>query len=63
MNTRIYKVEGPNLSRLVRAVSRAQAIKFVTRGTYTAESASQEDIVHALSTGGAVEDATKEQES
>jgi len=61
MTTRIYAVTGGDKVRLVRAPNAAQAIRHLTK-PYTAELATQEQLVKALSDGVKVEDAGKEGE-
>ena len=58
--TRIYAVHdaGLDTTHLVRATSPATAIRHVTRKQYTAEVATQERIVAALTAGGTVLDAS-----
>ena len=60
MSTRIYIVSeksGTNRARLVRAISKAQAIRFVAEQTIAASIASQDDIVDAMTVGAAIETA------
>ena len=55
---RIYVVTcGTDNKTLVRATSQAQAIGHVVRSLYTAEVASQDDIVALLAAGKKVEEA------
>jgi len=53
--TRIYLVNGPTGSRLVRASVPAQAITHVAKQSFSATIASQDDLVEALSIGIKVE--------
>ena len=57
MNTRIYKVNTPNGSRLVRAVNKTQAIGYVARATIKAAVATQDDLLALVADGVKVEDA------
>ena len=54
-NTRIYIVNGPSGTRLVRATVPSQAIFHVAQGEYKAAVATQDDLVEALSKGVKVE--------
>ena len=62
--TRIYAVHDAALDRLhlVRATNGAVAIRHVARRQYTAEVATQERLVEALSAGASVLDASNETE-
>ena len=53
--TRIYLVNGPTGSRLVKATVASQAITHVAKDEFTAKVASQDDLVEALSNGVKVE--------
>lgn len=53
--TRIYLVNGPTGSRLVRASVPSQAITHVAKQSFSASIASQDDLVEALSSGIKVE--------
>ena len=53
--TRIYLVNGPTGSRLVKATVASQAITHVAKDAFTAKVASQDDLVEALSNGVKVE--------
>lgn len=59
-NTRIYAVHdaGLNKTHLVRAKTPAAAVRFVARKQYTAEVATQDMLVSALSAGEQVQDAS-----
>lgn len=61
MTTRIYIVResGTDTPLLIRATSQAQAIRHASRTIFTAEVATQDDIVTAMQAGVTVEDATK----
>lgn len=70
MATRIYAV-GPKKGsgaqpvesvRLVRASTQAQAVRHVVRNTFTAEVATQEQLVDLMTVGVRVEDAGEETE-
>lgn len=56
---RVYAVHhaGTGTTRLVRAVNAATAVRHVVRTDYTAEVASQDDLIDLLSAGTRVEDA------
>lgn len=56
---RVYAVHhaGTSTTRLVRAVNVATAVRHVVRTDYTAEVASQDDLIDLLSAGTRVEDA------
>lgn len=60
--TRIYTVQDtrakPHATRLVRAVSKSQAIRFVAADWIAADIAGQNALVHLLSQGVHVEDAS-----
>lgn len=58
--SRIYAVADGSTVALVRAVSPSQAITHITRARYSVRVASQDDIVSAVSAGGAVADATRD---
>ena len=53
--TRIYLVNGPTGSRLVKAIVASQAITHVAKSAFSAKVASQDDLVEALSNGVRVE--------
>ena len=53
--TRIYLVNGPTGSRLVKATVASQAITHVAKSAFSAKVASQDDLVEALSNGIKVE--------
>ena len=53
--TRIYLVNGPTGSRLVKATVASQAITHVAKSAFSAKVASQDDLVEALSNGLKVE--------
>lgn len=53
--TRIYLVNGPTGSRLVKATVASQAITHVAKSAFSARVASQDDLVEALSNGTKVE--------
>jgi hypothetical protein len=53
--TRIYLVNGPTGSRLVKATVASQAITHVAKSAFSAKVASQDDLVQALSNGVKVE--------
>ena len=53
--TRIYLVNGPTGSRLVKATVASQAITHVAKSAFSAKVASQDDLVEALSRGIKVE--------
>lgn len=53
--TRIYLVNGPTGSRLVKATVASQAITHVAKSAFSARVASQDDLVMALSNGLKVE--------
>jgi hypothetical protein len=60
---RIYAVtNGAGDVRLVRASNRAQAVNHVARATFSAEVATQDALILAVSQGVKVEDATSEAE-
>lgn len=52
---RIYIVNGPTGTRLVKAAVASQAITHVAKAAFSAKVASQDDLVQALSQGVAVE--------
>jgi gamma-glutamyl-gamma-aminobutyrate hydrolase PuuD len=54
-STRIYIVNGPTGSRLVKASVASQAITHVAKSEFSAKVASQDDLVEALSNGIKVE--------
>ena len=54
-STRIYIVNGPTGSRLVKASVASQAITQVAQSAFSAKVASQDDLVEALSNGIKVE--------
>ena len=53
--TRIYLVNGPTGSHLVKASVASQAITHVAKSAFSAKVASQDDLVEALSRGLKVE--------
>ena len=53
--TRIYLVNGPTGTRLVKATVASQAITNAAKSAFTAKVASQDDLVEALSNGIKVE--------
>lgn len=53
--TRIYLVNGPTGTRLVKASVASQAISHVAKSAFSAKVASQDDLVEALSEGIKVE--------
>jgi hypothetical protein len=53
--TRIYLVNGPTGSRLVKATVASQAIVHIAKSAFSAKVASQDDLVQALSKGIKVE--------
>lgn len=55
--TRIYRTNTPNGSRLVRAANRAQAITHVARDIIKADVATQDDLVTLTGEGVKVETA------
>ena len=62
MNTRIYLVTDGTTQRLVRAQSKAQAVRHCVRH-YVATVPSSNELVALVTTGTAVEDAASEGES
>lgn len=62
--TRIYTVHDEELEQraLVRAISAAQALSYVTRPRFAAAVATQEQLVRMLGQGEVVRDATKQDE-
>jgi len=66
MSTRIYVVHdtraNPQQQRLVRATNRSQALRFVAQDAFAVDVAGQNALVHLLSNGVAIEDATAEPE-
>jgi gamma-glutamyl-gamma-aminobutyrate hydrolase PuuD len=54
-STRIYIVNGPTGSRLVKASVASQAITHVAKSEFSAKVASQDDLVEAVSNGIKVE--------
>lgn len=52
---RIYIVNGPTGTRLVKASVASQAISHVAKAAFSAKVASQDDLVEALSNGVIVE--------
>lgn len=52
---RIYIVNGPTGTRLVKAAAASQAISHVAKSAFSAKVASQDDLVEALSNGIKVE--------
>lgn len=55
MAERIYIVNGPQGTRLVKASLRQQALSHVANSTFTVRVASQDDLVKALTDGYKVE--------
>ena len=53
--TRIYIVNGPMGTRLIKATVASQAITHAAKSAFTAKVASQDDLVEALSNGIKVE--------
>jgi hypothetical protein len=53
--TRIYLVNGPTGTRLVKASVASQAITHAAKSAFTAKVASQDDLVEAVSNGVKVE--------
>ena len=53
--TRIYLVNGPTGSRLVKATVASQAITHVAKSAFSAKVASQDDLIAELSKGTKVE--------
>jgi len=53
--TRIYLVNGPTGTRLIKATVASQAITHAAKSAFTAKVASQDDLVEALSNGIKVE--------
>jgi hypothetical protein len=53
--TRIYLVNGPTGTRLVKASVASQAITHVAKSAFSAKVASQDDLVEAVSNGIKVE--------
>ena len=53
--TRIYLVNGPTGTRLVKASVASQAITHAAKSAFTAKVASQDDLVQAVSNGVKVE--------
>ena len=54
-STRIYLVNGPTGTRLVKASVASQAITHAAKSAFTAKVASQDDLVEAVSNGVKVE--------
>jgi gamma-glutamyl-gamma-aminobutyrate hydrolase PuuD len=54
-STRIYLVNGPTGTRLVKASIASQAITHVAKSAFSAKVASQDDLVEAVSNGIKVE--------
>jgi hypothetical protein len=54
-STRIYLVNGPTGTRLVKASVASQAITHVAKSAFSAKVASQDDLVEAVSNGVKVE--------
>lgn len=57
-DSRIYLVTDADESTLIRATSKAQAVRHFVAARVTAEVATQNDIVDAVTKGGKVLDAT-----
>jgi hypothetical protein len=53
--TRIYLVNGPTGTRLIKASVASQAITHAAKSAFTAKVASQDDLVEAVSNGVKVE--------
>jgi hypothetical protein len=53
--TRIYLVNGPTGTRLIKATVASQAITHAAKSAFTAKVASQDDLVEALGNGIKVE--------
>ena len=53
--TRIYLVNGPTGTRLIKASVASQAITHAAKSAFTAKVASQDDLVQAVSNGIKVE--------
>lgn len=56
--TRIYRVTGPDRNVLIRAQSKAQAIRYVAELTMTADVATQDELVELSKAGVDVQDAS-----
>jgi hypothetical protein len=54
-STRIYLVNGPTGTHLVKAAVASQAITHVAKSAFSARVASQDDLVEAVSNGVKVE--------
>ncbi len=54
-STRIYLVNGPTGTRLIKASVASQAITHAAKSAFTAKVASQDDLVQAVSNGIKVE--------
>jgi hypothetical protein len=54
-STRIYLVNGPTGTRLIKASVASQAITHAAKSAFTAKVASQDDLVEAVSNGVKVE--------
>lgn len=54
-STRIYLVNGPTGTRLVKAATPSQAITHVARSAFSAKVPSQDDLVDAVTSGVKVE--------
>lgn len=54
-STRIYMVNGPTGTRLVKAAAPSQAITHVARSAFSAKVPSQDELVEAVSNGVKVE--------
>ena len=62
-NSRVYLVTGPKVSRMVRAASKAQAVRHVVADEYDARVATQDELIYFFGHGDnhEIEDAaTKE---
>ena len=55
MAERIYIVNGPQGTRLVKASLRQQALSHVANSTFTVRVASQDDLVEAITSGYKIE--------
>lgn len=66
MSARIYVVNdtrvNPSRQRLVRAINRSQALRFVAQDAFAVDVAGQNTLVFLLGNGTPIEDATSEPE-
>ena len=62
-NSRVYLVTGPKVSRMVRATSKAQAIRHVVADEYDARVAAQDELIYFFSHGDdhKIDDATTQE--